>query len=86
MYIGPIADVTDFIRAAAAEKTNLWRIGADGIPHATDTVVTYTGGAFVGPDGQVAREGDLRIHPQVAGLVDDEMRGKMMDSGKGPAA
>ena len=27
---------------------------------------------------QVVKEGDLRIHPQVAGLVDDEMRGKMM--------
>ncbi len=26
---------------------------------------------------QVVQEGDLRIHPQVAGLVDDEMRGKM---------
>jgi cytolysin-activating lysine-acyltransferase len=33
---------------------------------------------------QVVREGDLRIHPQVAGLVDDEMRGKMMGAGKGP--
>ena len=27
---------------------------------------------------QVVKEGDLRIHSQVAGLVDDEMRGKMM--------
>jgi cytolysin-activating lysine-acyltransferase len=27
---------------------------------------------------QVVKEGDLRIHPQVAGLVDDEMQGKMM--------
>ena len=27
---------------------------------------------------QVVKEGDLRIHPQVAGLVDDEMREKMM--------
>jgi hypothetical protein len=27
---------------------------------------------------QVVKEGDLRIHPQVAGLVDAEMRGKMM--------
>ena len=27
---------------------------------------------------QVVKEGDLRIHPQVAGLVDDDMRGKMM--------
>jgi cytolysin-activating lysine-acyltransferase len=29
---------------------------------------------------QVVKEGDLRIHPQVAGLVDEEMRGKMMDA------
>jgi cytolysin-activating lysine-acyltransferase len=29
---------------------------------------------------QVVMESDLRIHPQVAGLVDDEMRGKMMDA------
>jgi hypothetical protein len=29
---------------------------------------------------QVAREGDLRLHPLVAGLVDAEMRGKMMDA------
>ena len=34
---------------------------------------------------QVVKEGDLRIHPQVAGLVDDEMRGKMMTAGKGSA-
>lgn len=27
---------------------------------------------------QVVKEGDLRIHPIVAGLVDEEMRGKMM--------
>lgn len=27
---------------------------------------------------QVVKEGDLRIHPMVAGLVDAEMRGKMM--------
>jgi cytolysin-activating lysine-acyltransferase len=27
---------------------------------------------------QVVRKGDLRIHPQVAGLVDAEMRGKML--------
>jgi cytolysin-activating lysine-acyltransferase len=27
---------------------------------------------------QVVNEGDLRIHPQVVGLVDHEMRGKMM--------
>ena len=27
---------------------------------------------------QVVKEGDLRIHPQVAGLVDAEMRGKMI--------
>ena len=27
---------------------------------------------------QVVKEGDLRIHPQVAGLVEAEMRGKMM--------
>jgi cytolysin-activating lysine-acyltransferase len=27
---------------------------------------------------QVVKAGDLRIHPQVAGLVDAEMRGKMM--------
>jgi hypothetical protein len=30
---------------------------------------------------QVVKEGDLRIHPQVAGLVDADMRGKMMDAG-----
>jgi cytolysin-activating lysine-acyltransferase len=30
---------------------------------------------------QVMKEGDLRIHPLVAGLVDDEMRGKMMSAG-----
>jgi hypothetical protein len=29
---------------------------------------------------QVVKEGDLRIHPLVAGLVDLEMRGKMMDA------
>jgi cytolysin-activating lysine-acyltransferase len=28
---------------------------------------------------QVVKEGDLRIHPIVAGLVDEEMRGKMMN-------
>jgi hypothetical protein len=33
---------------------------------------------------QVVKEGDLRVHPLVAGLVDAEMRGKMMDAGKGP--
>ncbi len=27
---------------------------------------------------QVVKEGDLRVHPMVAGLVDAEMRGKMM--------
>ena len=27
---------------------------------------------------QVVKEGDLRIHPIVAGLVDADMRGKMM--------
>ena len=27
---------------------------------------------------QVVKAGDLRIHPQLAGLVDEEMRGKMM--------
>jgi cytolysin-activating lysine-acyltransferase len=30
---------------------------------------------------QVVKEGDLRIHPLVAGLVDAEMRGKMMGTG-----
>jgi cytolysin-activating lysine-acyltransferase len=29
---------------------------------------------------QVVKEGDLRIHPLVAGLVDEGMRGKMMDA------
>jgi cytolysin-activating lysine-acyltransferase len=29
---------------------------------------------------QVVKEDDLRIHPQLAGLVDAEMRGKMMDA------
>ena len=32
---------------------------------------------------QVVKEGDLRIHPQVAGLVDDDMRGKMMGGAAG---
>ena len=32
---------------------------------------------------QVVTEGDLRIHPQVAGLVDEEMRGKMMGGAQG---
>jgi hypothetical protein len=32
----------------------------------------------------VVQEGDLRIHPQVAGLVDAEMRAKMMAQGKAP--
>ncbi len=32
---------------------------------------------------QVVKEGDLRIHPQVAGLVDEEMRGKMMGTKAG---
>ena len=31
---------------------------------------------------QVVKEGDLRIHPIVAGLVDEEMRGKMMGDTK----
>ena len=35
---------------------------------------------------QVTREGDLRIHPIVAGLVDDDMRGKMMGGAEAPAA
>jgi hypothetical protein len=30
----------------------------------------------------VVKEGDLRIHPIVAGLVDAEMRAKMMDASK----
>ena len=34
---------------------------------------------------QVVKEGDLRIHPQVAELVDEDMRGKMMNTGKGAA-
>ena len=29
---------------------------------------------------QVVKEGDLRIHPIVAGLVDGDMRGKMMQN------
>jgi hypothetical protein len=32
---------------------------------------------------QVVTEGDLRIHPQVAGLVDDDMRGKMKGGAQG---
>ena len=35
---------------------------------------------------QVVKEGDLRIHPIVAGLVDDDMRGKMMGGAEAPAA
>ncbi len=31
---------------------------------------------------QVVKEGDLRIHPQVAGLVEGDMRGKMMGDTK----
>ena len=34
---------------------------------------------------QVVKEGDLRIHPQVAGLVDAEMRGKIMGAQGGGA-
>ena len=32
---------------------------------------------------QVVKEGDLRIHPIVAGLVDGDMRGKMMGGAAG---
>jgi len=32
---------------------------------------------------QVVKEGDLRNHPIVAGLVDEDMRGKMMGGAAG---
>lgn len=35
-------------------------------------------GQVIANFAQVVKEGDLRIHPMVAGLVDDEMRGQMM--------
>ncbi len=44
-----------------------------------------TTGQVIANFRQVVQEGDLRIHPQVAGLVDDDMRGKMMGAGKGSA-
>lgn len=35
--------------------------------------------------GRMVKGGELRLHPVVSGLVDEEMRGKLKGSGKGVA-
>ena len=45
-----------------------------------------TTGRVIANFRQVVKEGDLRLHPQIAGLVEREMLEKMGASGKGKAA